>query len=130
MKCGPHRGKRGIIVSAKGQTLTVRVEPGESAVLAKPCEITNYSLAARKAWVSMPRRRVGRPSGTSKTRRISVTLRLDLELWERFKRSESLGLIEDRTAVINDWFRQNLTQLELRSVPKGMATNRREPEDG
>ena len=130
MKCGPHRGKRGIIISATGQALTVRIESDESAVLAKPRELTNYSLAARKAWVSMPRRRVGRPVGTSKTQRISVTLRLDLELWDRFKRLESLRLIEDRTAVINDWFRQNLTQLELRSVTNGMATNKREPEDG
>ena len=130
MKVGPRRGLRGIIVSTQGSKVTVRLDSEESPVSAKSHEITNYSLAARKAWVSMPHRRVGRPSGSSKTRRISVTLRIDVELWERFKRSESVGLIQDRTAAVNDWFRQKLTQLEKRSDTKGMVMNRMELNDG
>ncbi len=130
VKCGKHRGKRGVVVSAKGSEIIVRLDMGQLRIFAKSNELTNYSLAARKAWVSMPDRRVGRPAGSSKTPRISVTLRLDLELWMRFKRLESMGLIEDRTAVINVWLRERVGDLETRSETKGVGSDRREPEDG
>ena len=44
--------------------------------------------------------------------RVSVTLRLDRDLWERFTELQEVGAIEDRTAVINRWFREKLAELE------------------
>ena len=63
--------------------------PG-SKVRVTPEQITNFSLAARKAWVTEPDRAVGRRKGTKLSDRVSVTLRLDRDLWEQF-----LGLEED-----------------------------------
>lgn len=90
-------------------------------------DATNYSLAARKAWRRMPRRRVGRPKGTAKTDRVSVTLRIDRELWDHFRRAESAGLIQDRTALINSCIAQKLAEIDIqqsrRSAPNGRETN-------
>jgi uncharacterized protein (DUF4415 family) len=74
--------------------------------------VTNFSLAARKAWVTGPDRAVGRRKGTKLCDRVSVTLRIDRDLWERFREMEGAGLIEDRTASVNSWLRQNLDELE------------------
>ena len=35
-----------------------------------------------------------------------MTLRIDRDLWEQFQKREHQGLIEDRTAVINQWLRE------------------------
>ena len=59
----------------------------------------------------MPNRRVGRPKGARHCDRVSVTLRIDRELWEQFKCDESEGLIEDRTATINSWLREMMDKL-------------------
>ena len=45
--------------------------------------------------------------------RISVTLRFDRDVWQRFLALEESEVIEDRTAVINAWFREKLAELEL-----------------
>jgi hypothetical protein len=45
-------GRRGIIVRADGLVLSVDVD-GEVLVMA-PQDVTNYSLAARKAWKTRP----------------------------------------------------------------------------
>ena len=74
--------------------------------------VTNFSLAARKAWVTGPDRPVGRRKGTKLCDRVSVTLRIDRDLWERFRGMEGSGLIEDRTAAVNSWLRQKLEELE------------------
>ena len=44
-----------------------------------PEQVTNYSLATRRAWVTDPDRAVGRRKGTKLTDRVSVTLRFDRE---------------------------------------------------
>jgi uncharacterized protein (DUF4415 family) len=44
--------------------------------------------------------------------RVSVTLRIDRDLWEQFQLKESSGLIDDRTATINNWLREKLAELE------------------
>ena len=103
---------RGIVAAVHGDELLVRLdESGELVTVASAC-VTNFSLAARKAWKNMPHRRVGRPKGARHCDRVSVTLRIDRELWEKFKQDESEGLIEDRTATINTWFRQMLDTLK------------------
>jgi hypothetical protein len=44
--------------------------------------------------------------------RVSVTLRIDRDLWEQFRSKEAIGLIDDRTATINSWLRDKLAELE------------------
>jgi len=112
LKEGTHRGKRGVVEQVRTQSLIVRLNEGNEQVQLTASEVTNFSLAARKAWERMPDRRVGRPKGSTTSDRISVTLRIDRELWERFKRAEANGLIRDRTAVINSWIAEKLKQLD------------------
>jgi hypothetical protein len=103
---------RGIVEEVHGDELLVRVhESGELVAVASEL-VTNFSLAARKAWRNMPHRHVGRPKGARHCDRVSVTLRIDRALWEQFKRGESEGRIKDRTATINVWFREMLNRLE------------------
>lgn len=104
------RGERGVIEAVKGRKLVVRVAEG-ALITADPKDLTNFSLAARKAWKSMPNRRVGRPRGSSLSNRISVTLRIDRDLWDDFKRAEAAGIISDRTELLNQWIRQKLDGL-------------------
>ncbi len=112
LKDNGHPGPRGIVEKVKGGKLIVILEKLGQSVLVTPEEVTNLSLAARKAWVSMPKRRVGRPKGMRFCDRISVTLRIDRELWDQFRLKESEGLIEDRTATINNWLKEKLNKLE------------------
>src|SRR4030095_13210071 len=103
---------RGVVEAVQGGELLVRLdESGELVPVASAC-VTNFSLAARKAWKNMPHRHVGRPKGARHCDRISVTLRIDRELWAQFKRGESEGRIRDRTATINVWLREMLDRLE------------------
>jgi uncharacterized protein (DUF4415 family) len=112
LKAKNHSGSRGIIEATQDGKLVVRLEDSGQKVLVAPEEVTNLSLAARKAWVSMPDRHVGRPKGMRFCDRISVTLRIDRDLWEQFQSKEATGLIDDRTATINSWLREKLAELE------------------
>ena len=114
IKLKNHRGApvRGIVEEVQGDELLIRLhESGELVAIASEL-VTNFSLAARKAWKNMPHRQVGRPRGARHCDRVSVTLRIDRVLWEQFKRDESEGRIRDRTATINFWFREMLDKLE------------------
>jgi hypothetical protein len=111
LKAGEHRGERGMVETVDGGKLAVRLESSARVVRVLPEQVTNFSLAARKAWVTEPNRGVGRRKGTRLCDRVSVTLRLDRDLWERFTALQEAGAIEDRTAVINRWFREKLAEL-------------------
>lgn len=111
VKSGTHVGERGVVDQVRTKHLVIRLDATGELIRTSESDITNFSLAARKAWQSMPDRRVGRPKGTAKTDRVSVTLRIDRELWERFKEAEGAGLIEDRTATINEWIAERLADL-------------------
>jgi uncharacterized protein (DUF4415 family) len=103
---------RGVIEAVHGDGLLVRLdESGERATVASEL-VRNFSLAARKAWKNMPHRHVGRPKGARHCDRLSVTLRIDRELWEQFRQGEAEGIIEDRTATINAWLREMLDRLK------------------
>src|SRR5262245_43894339 len=107
-----HKGRRGRVTKVAGNRLEVALD-GDDEVATVQCDaVTNFSEAARKAWKKMPTRRVGRPAGSRQCDRVSVTLRLDRDVWERFRRDEETGSIEDRTAVVNAWFREMLNHLE------------------
>lgn len=104
------QGERGVITGTKGKTLRITLVDGIS-VDAAPDSVTNFSLAARKAWNAMPERRVGRPKGSRTTDRVSVTLRIDRRLWEQFRKAEKDGAISDRTSLFNQCLREKLAQL-------------------
>ncbi len=112
LKVGPHSGERGVVDAVDGAKLLVRLEASGQVVRVLSESVTNYSLAARKAWVTEPNRGVGRRKGTKLCDRISVTLRIDRDLWERFKGMEGAGLIEDRTAAVNRWLREKMNELD------------------
>jgi hypothetical protein len=112
LKVGQHAGERGFVEAVDGEKLLIRVEKSGSKVRMTPQQVTNYSLAARKAWVTGPNRAVGRRKGTKLTDRVSVTLRFDRDLWEHFIGLEEDGLIDGRTATINAWFREKLVELD------------------
>jgi hypothetical protein len=112
LKAGEHRDRRGVVVAVEGARLAIRLEGEEVVVRAGVEDVTNFSLAARKAWKTEPNRGVGRRKGTRLCDRVSVTLRLDRELWERFVQLEEAGLIEERTATVNRWFREKMAELE------------------
>lgn len=111
LKGKTHQGHRGVVEKVRSTSLFVRLEGTDERVQVFPSEVTNFSLAARKAWERMPDRRVGRPKGSTTTDRVSVTLRIDRALWERFKRAEAAGLVEDRTSIVNAWIAQKLDEL-------------------
>ncbi len=103
---------RGVVEAVQGDELLVRLDASGEQVAVVSEFVTNFSLAARKAWRNMPHRRVGRPKGARHCDRASVTLRIDRELWEQFKDDEAAGLIQDRTATINAWLRELLDKLK------------------
>ena len=106
------KGSRGKITRTAGKLLEVKVDEDNEIITVSPSEVTNFSEAARKAWKKMPSRSVGRPTGSRQCDRVSVTLRLDRELWDRFRQDEAAGSISDRTALVNDWFRKMLDHVE------------------
>ena len=108
---------RGIIERVRRNRVVVRINDTGREAVVFPEDIINYSLAARKAWVSSPSRRVGRPKGASSVDRVSVTLRIDREVWDTFQRMEALGVIVDRTSTINSWLRTKLRQLARAKEP-------------
>src|SRR5713226_573601 len=120
-----HKGAlvRGVVAAMHGDELLVRLDESGELVAVAPEFVTNFSLAARKAWKNMPHRRVGRPKGARHCDRVSVTLRIDRELWEKFKQDELEGLIEDRTATINTWFREMLDKLKRTKARLDAAEN-------
>jgi hypothetical protein len=112
LKAGTHAGERGLLDGFEGEELVIRLEDSGRKVRVSADQITNFSLAARKAWVTEPDRAVGRRKGTKLSDRVSVTLRLDRDVWEQFRGLEEAGIIQDRTRLINGWFREKLAGLE------------------
>jgi uncharacterized protein (DUF4415 family) len=111
-KSGLHLGKRGVVTAAGAGQIAVRLDATGEIVEGLADSIRNFSCAARKAWESMPDRPVGRRKGTRLCDRVSVTLRIDRNVWEQFRAAETSGMISDRTATINRWLRQKLGELE------------------
>jgi uncharacterized protein (DUF4415 family) len=107
VKAGPFTGQRGVLVRTKSNKWAVHLLNG-SYVLVAEDQLTNYSLAARRAWQSMPDRKVGRPVGSKVSDRVSVIFRIDRDLWSNFLAAERSGLVEDRTTAINECLRNIL----------------------
>src|SRR3954453_4486611 len=60
VKVGDHTGRRGVVEAIEGEKLVLRLEESGVKTRVTAEQITNYSLAARKAWVTGPDRAVGR----------------------------------------------------------------------
>jgi hypothetical protein len=114
MKSGEFAGERGILIRPHSGKWIVSMHNGELRALVSSEEVTNYSLAARRAWRSMPHRKVGRPAGSRVSDRVSVIFRIDRTLWNQFLIAEDVGLIADRTTVINGCLRDALVASRLR----------------
>jgi len=112
VKRGPSAGERAVVERVNKQSLVVRTEADSEQIRVVESDITNLSLAARKAWENMPVRRVGRPPGSKTSNRMSVTLRIDQELWDEFRQCEDDGLIGDRSDTINRWLKQQVQKLK------------------
>ncbi len=108
VRSGPYKGARGIIQAESNGLLEIQLdESGIVHIVSK--EITNYSLAARRAWKAMPKR-AGRPQ-LPVPRKKMVSMRLDVDVWNRLGEAVELGLIPSREEVVNIWLRQQLDSL-------------------
>lgn len=93
---GPSRGARAVVEEVLREHLLVRLLNSNKVVPVAEDHVLNFSAAARKAWKTMPARKVGRPRGQA-VDRVSVTVRLDRTLWDRFRGLEARGAIADRS---------------------------------
>jgi uncharacterized protein (DUF4415 family) len=120
LKDAEHLGMRGTIKRVSRSHLTIELADGNEVVQLPHSKVTNYSLAARKAWTSMPNKRVGRPRGSRVCDRTSVTLRIDRDLWDEFRALESDKLIKNRTTLINAILREKIAAMKSeRLAPHG-----------
>jgi hypothetical protein len=114
IKGGRFTGQRGTLLRAHSGRWTVILAEQNLTALVPTEEVTNYSLAARRAWRSMPDRKVGRPTGSKVSDRVSVIFRVDRTLWDDFVRAEENGVISDRTMMINQCLRDLLAGVRMR----------------
>lgn len=101
IRAGPRAGCRGRIHAVTSIEIEVELDDGTYSSV-QPAEITNYSLAARRAWQVMPKR-AGRPRLQESKRKKMVSLRLDAAVWEQLGRAVELGWIPSREEAINSW---------------------------
>jgi len=102
---------RGVLVRQQSDGWVISIADANREATVSEIDFTNFSLAARRAWQSMPDRKVGRPPGSRVSDRVSVTLRFDRDLWEGFRVAEHQGLVADRTEIFNTWLRDYLRGL-------------------
>ena len=108
VRSGPYARARGIIQAEKEGKLEIQLDYGNT-ILIEPQEITNYSLAARRAWQAMPKR-AGRPQ-LSSPRKKMVSMRIDIEIWDRLGEAVELGLIPSREEAVNTWLHEQVESL-------------------
>jgi hypothetical protein len=108
IRSGVESGARGIIRKELDGLLEVELLDGRITTTLLD-DITNYSLAARRAWRSMPKK-AGRPSNQVPKKRM-VSLRIDVDLWERLGEAVEQGILPSREQAINEWVREKLESL-------------------
>jgi uncharacterized protein (DUF4415 family) len=109
IRVGENKGFRGRIKSCNKEECEVDLLPDHKLIIVKSTQITNYSLAARKAWKTIPKKS-GRPlqPGPRKKR---VSVRIDEEVWEQLKQAAEQGLIPSREEWLNSLLKQKVQQL-------------------
>jgi hypothetical protein len=123
---GQLKGEKGIVAEVTEATLKVLLSNAQIAT-ASPSDLTNYSLAARRAWEIMPKR-AGRPQSTS-VRKKMVSMRLDSGVWADLGRAVALGLIQSREQAINNWLRDIVCELFERGVERPAGVEASAPLD-
>jgi hypothetical protein len=108
IRSGLYKGVRGTIKAEVDGVLEIQLDTSE-VIYAMLEEITNYSLAARRAWKVMPKR-AGRPQ-LSAPRKKMVSMRLDVNVWNRLSKAVELGLISNREETVNTWLSNQLDVL-------------------
>lgn len=108
VRSGSFAGHRGVIHAEVNDLLVVELAGGEAIQIAAQ-EITNHSLAARRAWNTMPKE-AGRPRFLVPRKKM-VSFRVDIDLWARLRQAAEFGLIASREEAINLWLREHLDAL-------------------
>ena len=109
VRSGPHGGARGVIRTELDGLLEIQLDDRD--IVTVPIEdVTNYSLAARRAWQVMPKR-AGRPQ-LAAPRKKMVSMRIDVDVWNRLGQAVDLGLISSREEAVNSWLREQLDILQ------------------
>jgi hypothetical protein len=112
IKSGAHSGTRAIVVRVTRDLLITLVN-GADTLMVPAQNVTNYSLAARRAWEAMPKR-AGRPKKTGSVKRM-VSIRIDQEVWDGLAAMVRLGAIPSREGAVNIWLRSHLSSLRAHS---------------
>jgi Arc/MetJ-type ribon-helix-helix transcriptional regulator len=112
IKSGAHAGIRAVLAKVS-RNLLIAVVDGVDTLMVPPDSVTNFSLAARKAWAVMPKRS-GRPPAAHPPKRM-VSLRLDIELLSRLDEAVRSGAVENRSQGITSLVNAGLDRL---GVPK------------
>jgi transposase len=114
VRVGPYNGRRGTIEGEVEGLLEVELDSGEILHVSEET-VTNYSRAARRAWLAMPKR-AGRPAQLAKRKKM-VSLRIEVDLWNQLERVADSGLIKSREEAVNNWLREGLQRLERHFAP-------------
>ncbi len=105
IRSGAYTGARGVIRAELDGQLEIQLDEG--GIVSVPAkEVTNYSLAARRAWQAMPKR-AGRPQ-LATPRKKMVSMRIDVDVWNRLEEAVELGFVPSREQAVNTWLRQQL----------------------
>ena len=108
IKTGSHVGVRAVIHRVRRDLITAQVNDADMLIVPS-VEVTNYSLAARKAWAVMPKQ-AGRPKNAGPTKRM-VSIRIDPVVWDGLAEMVNAGLIQSREDAVNAWLRMHLDLL-------------------
>lgn len=108
IKVGEYKGRRGLIATSLAEYAEVMLDDGTTVAINHK-DVTNYSLAARKAWKIMPKRS-GRPRSMV-TRKKQVTMRIDSEIWQILGQAVDQGLLTSREMMVNQVVKRGLIDL-------------------
>jgi len=114
IRSGSYIGAKGVIRAESDGLLEIQLDEG--GIVSVPAkEMTNYSLAARRAWQAMPKR-AGRPQ-LATPRKKMVSIRIDVDVWNHLGEAVELGLIPNREEAVNTWLRERLDTLFIEEPP-------------
>lgn len=103
IKNGLYHGYKGLITKIFSKQVIVNLGQIQENICFTSNDLVNFSLAARKAWRSFPKKNVGRKKKKRDelSTKISVTLRFELLTWQKFRKLEKDGKIKNRTEIFN-----------------------------
>jgi hypothetical protein len=108
IKSGQYQGQRGQIDDLTTGGDVIVVVEGTRLVVSRN-SITNFSLAARRAWATRPKR-AGRPTLPTPRKKM-ISLRIDIETLNALSVLAEHGLIANRERAVNEWLRVQTREL-------------------